>query len=69
MSYTWIVLIGMILVFFVTELIAKLKSPDSSLGAGIIAAGIELIAGSFPAIIDEFVGLLSFQITGTQASD
>ena len=69
MNYTLFVLIGMIFIFFLVDFIAKLVSPDNSLGSGIIAAGIELIVGSFPAIIDEFVGLLSFQITGTQASD
>ena len=69
MNYTWIVLVGMILVLFVVEFIAKLKSPDSSLGAGIIAAGIELIVGSFPALIDDVFGLLSFQITGIQSTD
>lgn len=69
MNYIWIVLVGMILVFFVFEFIVKLKSPDSSLGAGIIAAGLELIASSFPVLIDDFVGLLSFQITGIQASE
>lgn len=69
MNYTWIVLVGMILVFFVVKFIAKLKSPDSSLGAGIIAAGIEIIVGSFPALKDDVFGLLSFQITGIQSTD
>ena len=50
-------------------MIAKIVSPDNSLGAGIIAAGMELIVGAFPALIDNVLGLLSFQITGKQASD
>lgn len=30
---------------------------------------MELIVGAFPALIDNVLGLLSFQITGKQASD
>lgn len=64
-----IVLVGMVLIFFIVDMIAKIVSPDNSLGAGIIAAGMELIVGAFPALIDNVLGLLSFQITGKQASD
>lgn len=69
MNYILIVLVGMVLIFFIVDMIAKIVSPDNSLGAGIIAAGMELIVGAFPALIDNVLGLLSFQITGKQASD
>ena len=69
MNYTVIVLVGMLLFFLIADFIAKIVSPDNSLGSGIIAAGIELIVGAFPALIDNVFGLLSFQITGAQSSD
>ena len=69
MNYTLIVFGVMVLISFLVAFIVNLISPDNSLGSGIIAAGIELIVGSFPAIVDDFMRLLSFQITGIQASD
>ena len=47
MNYILIVLVGMVLIFFIVDMIAKIVSPDNSLGAGIIAAGMELIVGAF----------------------
>lgn len=64
MNYTFIVLAGMITIFFVAEYIGKIINPDSSMSVGIIAAGLELVLGSFPSILDEIVGLLSFTLTG-----
>lgn len=54
MNYILIVLVGMVLIFFIVDMIAKIVSPDNSLGAGIIAAGMELIVGAFPALIPGF---------------
>ena len=64
MNYTFIVLAGMITIFFVAEYIGKIINPDSSMSVGIIAAGLELVLGSFPSILDEIFGLLSFTLTG-----
>lgn len=54
----------MIVIFFVAECVSKIISPDSSVSVGIMAAGIELVLGSFPSILDEFVGMLSYSLTG-----
>lgn len=69
MNYTLIVLVGMILFFFVAECIGKFFNPDSSMSAGVIAAGVELIIASFPSILDNMVGLLSFSLTGQLSND
>ena len=60
MNYTFIVLAGMITIFFVAEYIGKIINPDSSTSVGIIAAGLELVLGSFPSILDEIVSLFIF---------
>lgn len=64
MNYTFVVLAGMIIIFGVAEYIGKILEPDSSMSVGIVMAGLELVLGSFPSVLDEIVGLFSFSLTG-----